>query len=382
MTKITNPFITTGYVSPEYFCDREGETQMLRNHIDNGNNVTLFSRRRIGKTGLIKHLFYQLEAKKYLPIYADVYYASNVEGFTDILTSAISVALEQFNSKSKIKTITDALASLRPKLSIDPLTYLPSIEVGVENTAGAKQTISSLLEIVQKTDRQIVIAIDEFQQIRTFESKDFEAAIRSIVQAYPAIRFIFLGSQKHLLFNMFNDRSRPFYRSTSMMQLDKLGRDVYTTFVRHHLKSNRKSITDEAITYILDVAEQQTYYTQLWLNHLFYNAPNTIEVEDVKAALHSLLQQEEQQYYQLRKILPNQQWKVLIAIALAGKVDAPTGKKFLNQYNLGAASSTRQALKKLETMGLVQSDYPSADEKLVYEIDDAFLKQWIQWKYG
>ena len=55
-----NPFLTSGYYSPEYFCDRKNETKQLLNSIQNGQNVTLTSIRRIGKTGLIKHLFYQL----------------------------------------------------------------------------------------------------------------------------------------------------------------------------------------------------------------------------------------------------------------------------------------------------------------------------------
>ena len=52
---ILNPFITKGYVSPHYFCDRAEETGKLISTVLNGNNVVLMSPRRMGKTGLICH---------------------------------------------------------------------------------------------------------------------------------------------------------------------------------------------------------------------------------------------------------------------------------------------------------------------------------------
>ena len=60
-----NPFITSGYRSEKYFCDRIEETRFLTKQITNGNNVALISPRRLGKTGLIpdRHLRYQESAR-------------------------------------------------------------------------------------------------------------------------------------------------------------------------------------------------------------------------------------------------------------------------------------------------------------------------------
>ena len=54
----TNPFLITGYQGPDYFCDREKETASLMSALKNGRNITLISPRRMGKTGLIKNVFY------------------------------------------------------------------------------------------------------------------------------------------------------------------------------------------------------------------------------------------------------------------------------------------------------------------------------------
>ena len=36
-----NPFLTVGYVSKEYFCDRMYELEILKNNAYNGINTTL-----------------------------------------------------------------------------------------------------------------------------------------------------------------------------------------------------------------------------------------------------------------------------------------------------------------------------------------------------
>ena len=54
-----NPFVTTGYVGKEYFCDREKETEDIVRLLTNGNNVALISPRRYGKTDLLRHCFAQ-----------------------------------------------------------------------------------------------------------------------------------------------------------------------------------------------------------------------------------------------------------------------------------------------------------------------------------
>ncbi len=47
MTILTNPFVTSGYVSPEYFCDRRQESEQLIGEIGNGNNLALICIARI-----------------------------------------------------------------------------------------------------------------------------------------------------------------------------------------------------------------------------------------------------------------------------------------------------------------------------------------------
>ena len=82
-----NPFILSGYNSPEYFCNRHIETRRLINAIDNQRNITLISPRRIGKTGLIMHSFNQLSKNKTLvPIYFDIMGTTSLKEFAEVFS--------------------------------------------------------------------------------------------------------------------------------------------------------------------------------------------------------------------------------------------------------------------------------------------------------
>ncbi|MFV0482984.1 MAG: hypothetical protein ACK5MG_02660 [Bacteroidales bacterium] len=55
-----NPFSVSAYRGAEYFCDRDEETERIISNLENGISTTVVSIRRIGKTGLIHHVLYQL----------------------------------------------------------------------------------------------------------------------------------------------------------------------------------------------------------------------------------------------------------------------------------------------------------------------------------
>lgn len=132
---LTNPFVSQGYESPEYFCDRKEETATLLSHLRNGRNVTLISPRRIGKTGLIKNTFYHLlEADKdAVCLYVDIYATKNLRDFVEQLGITVINDLVRKNASLKDKVLT-FFASLRPVFSLDPLTGEPSVSITVEQS--------------------------------------------------------------------------------------------------------------------------------------------------------------------------------------------------------------------------------------------------------
>ena len=85
-----NPFVTNGYVSPEYFCDREKETAKIVSLLTNENNIALISPRRLGKTDLLRHCFGQPEIKEhYHTFIIDIYATSSVRDFVNVFGKAV-----------------------------------------------------------------------------------------------------------------------------------------------------------------------------------------------------------------------------------------------------------------------------------------------------
>ena len=60
-TKLKNPFVNQGYIGPEYFCDRQQETELMLNHFENGRNITLVACSNTLRTDAISPLLPRVE---------------------------------------------------------------------------------------------------------------------------------------------------------------------------------------------------------------------------------------------------------------------------------------------------------------------------------
>ena len=163
-TRLQNPFVYTGYVSPDYFCDRKEETEDLISNLRNGRNTTLIAPRRIGKTGLIKNTFYWLERKEKdaVCIYLDIFSTKNQHDFVRMLGSAVInriMSLEQ----TALKRIMEFFGSWRPVFGTDPMTGMPTVSVSIEPTE-SDLSLGTIFDYLKQSPHQIYIAIDEFQQ--------------------------------------------------------------------------------------------------------------------------------------------------------------------------------------------------------------------------
>jgi len=128
--KLQNPFVTGGYVAPEYFCDREKETGQLLRNIQNGNNVTLISTRRMGKSGLIRHCSNNAEiSNNYTTFFVDIYATKSLNDFVFLLSKNIFNQLKS-TSRKVLEKFLITLKSLRPEISLDE-NGVPSLSLGI-----------------------------------------------------------------------------------------------------------------------------------------------------------------------------------------------------------------------------------------------------------
>lgn len=368
--KPLNPFIITGYLSPKYFCDREIETKKIIEAIKNNRNLTLYSLRRIGKTGLIQHVFNKL-SKEYELFYLDIHSTSNLAEFINILGESLIGKLDSTSSRF-MKKVGEIFSSMKPAISFDPLTGNTTVQLSIDSQAEAKQSLKKIFEYIESTGKKVIIAIDEFQQIASYPEKNIEELLRSHIQQTKNISYLFAGSSKHLITSMFTDKKRPFYQSTELMHLEKIDRKKYSKFILRMFLEYKKSILADDVEYILNWTKNHTFFVQYVCNKLFSAGTNNINIELIKHSLYSILKENEDSYNQIKILLPKNQWNLLKAISLEDGIEQISAQTFIKKHNLSSPSSITLALKALLQKELVTF----IDEK--YQLENVFLQRWIE----
>lgn len=375
--KIATPFPLSGYLGPTYFCDREEETQSLINALKGGRNVTLFSIRRMGKTALIRHFFNTIsQDKNRLTLYLDIMPTSNLRGLTNQLATAIAQTYPAHTSFGK--KIWNSIKSLRPTVSFDPYSGSPQLSFELGKTEEQQATIKTLLQFLDSSGKKTVIAIDEFQQITKYPESETEAWLRSEVQSLKNINFIFCGSQKHLLLEMFNSAKRPFYASTQMLPITAIQKETYAAFIIHHFKKGNKVMEAEDADYLLDWCRLHTFYVQSICNRLYQVAEKKITKEIIQGVIEKIFRENEAVYFTFRELLTGPQWALLRAIGKEGRVFAPTAMNFIQRYELGTPATVKRSLESLLDKEMIFRENNSEGSYL--QVYDLFLSRWLEYK--
>jgi hypothetical protein len=369
----STPFPSVGYYGPAYFCDRVTETETLISNIKGGLSTTLVAIRRIGKTGLIKHLQYILN-EEYICIYADILPTENSVEFLNTLATAI---LNSVPEKTGLgKKIWDFIKSLRPVISFDKLSGEPNITFNVQAKESEHQ-IEALFLFLEKQDKPVILAIDEFQQILDYPQKNMAAWLRTLIQNLKNTVFIFSGSQPHLMNEMFANPSKPFFRSTVFLQLEKIKFETYQEFIIEKFAEHKKEIGKEVVSEVLEWTNVYTYFVQLLCNRVFINSDRKITTEIWQNEALKLINEQQPVFLGYRDILTQEQWKLLKAIAHHGEAYSLTSKDFIQKFSLGSSATVIRSLKSLQKKSFIYSKYDS-EGKLYYSVYDVFFQRWIQ----
>lgn len=370
--KPRNPFIYEGYEGDSYFCDRTEETEELISNLQNGRNTTLVSPRKIGKTGLILHTFNRIkqENKDAVCIYTDIFHTQNQYELVQTLGRAI-VQEKLLDARSSWEKVLGLFSSWRPAISFDPMTGTPTVTVNIERTQ-TEHTLKGIFDFLQRSGKEVFVAIDEFQTITDYPEKGTEALLRSYIQFIPNVRFIFSGSKQHLMYEMFGSPKRPFYQSTAMMTLEPLHEEIYFDFASRFFLAKKGSIDESVFRQLYDQFDGYTWYMQSVLNRLYEYEKDVKDYQQVRESILSILKDKSSQYEMLMTFLTDNQRNLLIAIARDNTVAQPQSNDFIQKHGLPSASSIKKALDVLKEKDLV---YNTAEGCIVY---DRFLDLWLK----
>lgn len=383
MEKVTNPFIVLGTIPDPYFCDREKETERLVRYLTNGQNVVLHAPRRIGKSKLIEHCFEQPAIKgKYYTIFVDILQTGNLQEFTYEFGKAVFEATASLGDKL-MKQFAQTVQSLHTEYTIDPMTGFPKLSLSIGHIENAIYTIEEVFRFLEQADKPCIVAIDEFQRIADYPEKNVEAILRTHIQKMRNCKFVFAGSDRHLLGQMFQDYNRPFYNSAATITLEQIERSKYNAFATMHFEEYDKHISPEDVDRVYDLFDGNTFAMQKTLNIAFSltGKKEWCTIDTIRQAIDEIIEENDFSYRTHLMSVGSSQKEVLYAIARSGKAMQITSAAFVGKYRLGSASSVQSAVRKLKADGWVAEYINQAGQKY-YQVNDYFLMLWIQKKYG
>ena len=371
-----NPFVYGEKVSGENFCNREQEINELTSEISSGQNIMLYSPRRYGKTSLMSIVLSKVEEKGLIPLYIDLFPVMSNEDFVRISLKSISLALSR-TSKHLLKKVKTFFKRISPSLFLTVSEDgTPSIGINfgkAEALPALEDIFNGFYDFIKEKKKTGVVVFDEFQQVGEIEDTRIEKTLRGIIQNHREISYVFMGSKKHLIYDMFNNPERPFYKSSAHFPLKKIDSKVFSEFIRNKFIKSNMSIEKVTAEYIVNTAAAHPHYTQL-LAHMIWeyaSGGGKIEIEHVDRAVDRILEREEAAFTNLWDNLTLNQKKLLLSLSLKKDSDKIFSAEYIKQFNLSSTGTIQRGIKSLLNKGIIDKN----GEKV--EINDAFLKLWL-----
>lgn len=377
--EVKNPFILGHKIERPYFCDRENEELSLVSAVTNGRNVVMISPRRMGKTSLIYIAMNDSEEirQEYLTVFLDILQTGTLSEFSYLLGKAVFNSL-RLTGAARLRGFLAALKSLKGSFGFDPISGTPTFDVQLGDIHNPEYTLQEIFMYIEQSDRPIVIAIDEFQQITKYPEKNVEAILRSHMQRMGNATFIFAGSERHILQEMFISSKRPFYNSAELMHLGPIPEETYAEFALRLFGERGRGIHQDSIQKVFRLFDGNTFYMQRTMNGAFASTPQGEACDDgtIVKTIHEMLDSNEVLYREILSNVNASSRQTLYALAADRLVSSPTSGAFLKRHGLPSASTVQNALRMLSKAGFISRSEQG------YHLTDPLLHVFINSLYS
>jgi hypothetical protein len=375
-----NPFVYGKVARGESFADRERELAELSSDILSGQNVIVFSPRRYGKTSLILEVLDRVRAQGALTLYLDLFKVVSEDDFVASYAREVARLLE-----GGVRTVLNRIRSLLPRLVPKVTVKGEGIEVEFEFDLRGKREplLDDLFEAVAtlaaERGKPAAVVFDEFQELAAWDEEErVQRQMRAHFQHHPQVAYIFLGSKRHLMQDIFQNQNRPFYRFGKHFPLGKIPEEEFALFIESRFADTGFRVEEGVPERILAVTENHPYYTQV-LCHVLWDRLRDEKVvtrEHVDQGVEEVLSREAHAFHDIWDTLPLKAKQLLVALATEGTPRAEIySAKFLQRHNLGPASSVQRAVAHL------LSDEILERVDGAYEFTDVFFKRWLQLEF-
>ena len=374
----TNPFTYGTLALDAAFTDREEELHDVLRDMQNGQDVLVYAPRRYGKSSLVFRAAQKAVRAGALVASVDLMRTPTKEQFAAALARAIHEDLS-----SPAERTAEAAARLFRGLRVQPTIEVASdgtLRFGFLPTRRHEQidaTIERLLElpaeIAAERKKRVVLVFDEFQEVVSLD-KHFPNLMRAIFQLQPEVGHVYLGSKRHVVDAIFDDRHAAFWRSAHRVELGPIPRRKFASFVKRRFAQTDREITAEALARLLDITAGHPYATQELAHFTWELVPEGRFAfpQDVEAALEKVLRSEHNHFTALWDDAVASQRLLLMALAAE-----PTASVYAEEYRirhvLAPTPTLQTALRALTHRELV-----GRDEAGDYAIVEPFLAEWLR----
>lgn len=364
-------YFPLGIAKGEAFCNRISERKQLINNIERNKHTLVISPRRYGKSSLV---LYCLEETAFSYERVDLFVAVSAKTIEEQILNGVRNLINKISTapEQAVGFITNYIKHLKSKWIVG--TDGINIELIPEKDSNPASVIMESLQMLEnllnKKSKKAVFFIDEFQEIGVLaNTTGIAGAIRHVAQESENIRFIFSGSNRHILATMFDDRSSPLYMLCDRINIDRISERDYTEYLNKVARKTwGKELELTVIEEIFKLTERHPYYMNVLCDKLWVyyseHIPTTKTVEDV---WQDYVLQEESKIAKELGSLNTSQKKILIAVS-KGVCNDLTSKETLNKFNLTSAAVIK-SLKLLE-----EQDYLGRHKKGDYFIVDPLIK--------
>lgn len=359
-----------GHAIGEAFCNRDEERKRLINSFLNNEHTVIVAPRRYGKSSLIRQSL--LEAK--IPgKRIDLLPATNILFIQKAIKICFSEFISQVAPKSKVAKLKliEFVKDLHPKLTLNILGQKLEVSTSQSPESSVVDLLVGLDAALKQVKQRAVICFDEFQQVSFLKNNhSIEAAIRHAVEGSTNITYIFSGSSRHLLSQMFSSKGRPLYHLCELMELGRIKPETYLSILQERAKKRWGiDVKENAIQEIINLTRCHPYYVnalcrQLWKMSL-YPAVNIVQ----KTWLDYVESQSNWITDDLGRLSPNQR-NILAAMAYH-PITEPYSNEFTDRVKMGA-SSVKKALDVL-----LKEDFVCQDKEKQYKVLDPALETYL-----
>ena len=373
MSSNINPFIVSGKIPEAYFCDRIDESIQLEKSLTNQLNVVLTSSRRMGKTSLVDFVFDKPSIKdEYITIFVDILQTTTFREFIFTLGTAVFDAVASRSEKWR-KLFVTFMKSLSGSFGYDPIQNTPTFDVRLGDIQQPEYTLREIFQYLESVDKRCLVVIDEFQQITRYPEKNVEEVLRTHIQKLSNANFVFSGSRRRLMEEMFFSAKRPFYQSAKPLRLEAIDREVYFDFALSHFQKAGKILSKEAFTYVYETFWGVTLYVQRLMKDAFIETSSgmTCDLDMVKRLIEDYIKENDSHLREQLSFITEAQKELLYAIHAETQVQNITSSAFNKKHRLRSPSSTQSAALKL-----LEYDLITRKEK-TYSLSDPLLSLWL-----